>query len=147
MENNIKCPKCYSENLSSDKKGFSGKNAVVGAIATGGIGILAGTIGSNQMIITCLNCGNKYKANDYIAEKNKYDQQNEFRKKYAEGKTSNLPSIIIVLALSLVGLFFSILLFNKGWNFLGVIFSIATLLVFGVFIFFVTSDINDEKKS
>jgi len=61
MENQILCPKCGSNQLTANKKGFSGKKAVAGAIVTGGIGLLAGTIGSNKIIITCLNCGHQFK--------------------------------------------------------------------------------------
>jgi DNA-directed RNA polymerase subunit RPC12/RpoP len=61
MEDQIKCPKCSSSQLSANKKGFSGKKAVAGAVLTGGIGLLAGTIGSNKILITCLNCGNQFK--------------------------------------------------------------------------------------
>lgn len=56
--NNVHCPKCNSTQLSFNKKGFSGKKAVVGAVLTGGIGLLAGTIGSNKMMATCFSCGN-----------------------------------------------------------------------------------------
>lgn len=56
----IKCPKCGSTQFVAGKKGFSGKKAVAGAVLTGGIGLLAGTIGSNKIKITCLNCGNVY---------------------------------------------------------------------------------------
>ena len=62
MENEIHCPKCGSTQITANKKGFSGKKAVVGALLTGGtLGLLAGTLGSKQMIITCLNCGNEFK--------------------------------------------------------------------------------------
>src|ERR1700761_243700 len=60
-QNQIVCPKCGSNQLSANKKGFSGQKAVAGAILTGGIGLLAGTIGSNKIIITCLNCGHQFK--------------------------------------------------------------------------------------
>lgn len=53
----IRCPKCNSNQLYAGKKGFSGKKAAAGAIITGGVGLLAGTIGSNKIKITCLNCG------------------------------------------------------------------------------------------
>ena len=56
----IKCPKCNSKDLYADKKGFSGRKAVFGGLLTGGIGLLAGTLGSNKIFITCLNCGNKF---------------------------------------------------------------------------------------
>ena len=61
MENSIKCPKCQSDQVTVNKKGFSGKKAVVGAVLVGGVGLLAGTIGSNKIVITCLNCGHQFK--------------------------------------------------------------------------------------
>lgn len=62
MENGqVKCPKCKSTQVSANKKGFSGTKAVAGAVLTGGVGLLAGTIGSNNIIITCLSCGNTFK--------------------------------------------------------------------------------------
>jgi len=63
MEN--KCPKCGSCNTYVDKKGFSGKNAVVGTLVAGPIGAAAGTIGSNKVKITCLDCGYSYYAGQY----------------------------------------------------------------------------------
>jgi hypothetical protein len=59
--NEICCPKCGSNQITANKKGFSGQKAVAGAVLTGGIGLLAGTIGSNKILITCLNCGNQFK--------------------------------------------------------------------------------------
>lgn len=60
-QNEIRCPKCNSNQLTANKKGFSGTKAVVGGLLTGGVGLLAGTIGSNKVIITCLACGNTFK--------------------------------------------------------------------------------------
>jgi predicted nucleic-acid-binding Zn-ribbon protein len=60
----IACPKCGSHDLHADKKGFSGQKAVAGAVLTGGIGLLAGTIGSNKINITCLKCGNTFAPGD-----------------------------------------------------------------------------------
>ena len=60
----IRCPKCNSNQLTADKKGFSGKNAVAGAVLTGGIGLLAGTLGSNKVKITCLVCGKEFKTGE-----------------------------------------------------------------------------------
>ena len=42
------CPKCGSRELHAEHKGFSGGKALAGAILTGGIGLLAGTIGSKD---------------------------------------------------------------------------------------------------
>ena len=74
MEDQIKCPKCQSTQITADKKGFSGKKAVAGAVLTGGIGLLAGTIGSNKMKLTCLKCGHTFSpGEDYesVQKKNK----------------------------------------------------------------------------
>ena len=64
MSNEIQCPKCGSNQLHASKKGFSGKKAVAGAVLTGGVGLLAGTIGSNKIQITCLACGRTFKPGD-----------------------------------------------------------------------------------
>ena len=58
--NTIHCPKCQSTQLHFAKKGFSGKKAVVGGILTGGLGLFAGTIGSNKILANCMACGNKF---------------------------------------------------------------------------------------
>lgn len=57
----VLCPKCGSDQVTANKKGFSGKKAVVGAVLTGGVGLLAGTLGSNKVKITCLSCGHEFK--------------------------------------------------------------------------------------
>jgi len=41
METKVVCLKCGSDQLSANKKGISGRKAVVGAVPTGGIGLLA----------------------------------------------------------------------------------------------------------
>jgi hypothetical protein len=64
----IKCPKCKSNQLSANKKGFSGKKAFAGVLLTGGIGALAGTIGSNNVVITCLNCGHEFEPGKGLKE-------------------------------------------------------------------------------
>jgi DNA-directed RNA polymerase subunit RPC12/RpoP len=60
-ETEVRCPKCNSNQITANKKGFSGKKAVGGVLLTGGIGLLAGTLGSNNVVITCLACGKKFK--------------------------------------------------------------------------------------
>lgn len=56
------CPKCSSTSLSAHKKGFGIGKAVVGAMATGGIGLVAGNIGAKKVRVTCLNCGYQFMA-------------------------------------------------------------------------------------
>lgn len=64
MENQVKCPKCGSVQISANKKGFSGTKAVAGAVIAGPLGLVAGTHGSGRVNITCLNCGNVFKPGD-----------------------------------------------------------------------------------
>lgn len=74
MEAKVKCPRCGSSQISANKKGFSGKQAVAGAALTGGIGLLAGTIGSNKVKITCLKCGHLFKPGDKPIVKQEFNQ-------------------------------------------------------------------------
>lgn len=89
--NEIKCPKCGSNQVTANKKGFSGTQAVGGAILTGGVGLLAGTIGSNKVIITCLACGHQFRpGEDLVATKRK-------KKKEAEAMKSPVFWIFMVI--------------------------------------------------
>lgn len=72
-ESYLCCPKCGSRELHAEQKGFSGGKALVGAVAVGGLGLLAGTIGSKDVQITCLKCGNKFNAGE---AKTAYDFSN-----------------------------------------------------------------------
>ncbi len=56
------CPKCGCTNLSADKKGFGIGKAVVGAVALGPIGLVAGNIGAKKVRVTCLKCGHQFMA-------------------------------------------------------------------------------------
>lgn len=60
-EEKIRCPKCNSEQITADKKGFQAGKAIVGGILTGGIGLLAGFHGSKKLVLYCMACGNKFK--------------------------------------------------------------------------------------
>lgn len=55
------CPKCGSTSISANKKGFSLGKAAAGAFVAGPVGLVGGTLGANKVMITCLNCGYKYK--------------------------------------------------------------------------------------
>lgn len=64
MDQKIVCPKCNSDQITSNEKGFSAGKAIGAAAFTGGIGLLAGFHGSGKVIITCLACGNRFKAGE-----------------------------------------------------------------------------------
>lgn len=55
------CPKCGSASLSANKKGFGVGKAAVGVFAVGVLGAAAGGIGSGKVVVTCLNCGHRWK--------------------------------------------------------------------------------------
>jgi DNA-directed RNA polymerase subunit RPC12/RpoP len=65
-EEYLACPKCKSKEIHSQQKGFSGGKALAGAVLTGGIGLLAGTIGSKKVQMTCLKCGHKFKSGEAL---------------------------------------------------------------------------------
>lgn len=60
----ISCPKCNSTQLYAGEKGFSTGKALLGSAIFGGVGLLAGTLGSKQVMLTCLSCGHKCKAGE-----------------------------------------------------------------------------------
>jgi hypothetical protein len=59
-EEKLYCPHCGSTHLSANNKGFGAGKAAVGALLTGGVGLLAGFIGSGNVKVTCLKCGMKW---------------------------------------------------------------------------------------
>lgn len=57
----IKCSKCGSTQLNTNNKGFGLGKAAAGAILLGPVGLLGGVWGSNQIMLTCLKCGHRWK--------------------------------------------------------------------------------------
>ena len=58
----VHCPKCGSTQVTADKKGFGWGKALAGGVLTGGVGLLAGFVGSRKIIVTCITCGNQWQA-------------------------------------------------------------------------------------
>lgn len=69
QEDKLYCPNCGSSQLTANKKGFGAGKAVTGAVLTGGIGLLAGFIGSGNVKVTCLKCGRKYSPGELLTYK------------------------------------------------------------------------------
>lgn len=61
-ETEIKCPKCRSNQLTANKKGFGLGKAAVGGLLLGPVGLLGGLVGGGKVKITCLKCGHGWKA-------------------------------------------------------------------------------------
>lgn len=58
----IVCPNCGSDQIVANKKGWDPKKAVTGGLLFGIGGALIGGMGSsNDITITCLACGKKFK--------------------------------------------------------------------------------------
>ena len=60
-ETPLRCPNCRSTYITANKKGFGLGKALVGGVLTGGVGLLAGFIGSGKVKCTCLKCGYEWK--------------------------------------------------------------------------------------
>lgn len=56
----IKCPKCSSNQISTNRKGIGVKRAILGGAVLGPLGLLAGATGRKKIEISCLNCGHKW---------------------------------------------------------------------------------------
>ena len=103
--NTIHCPKCSSTQLHFAKKGFSGKKAVVGGILTGGLGLFAGTIGSNKILANCMSCGNKFSPSEINPVKNSHVPFKVDPPIFSKGK--NMAALVISI---IIAAFFSLLL-------------------------------------
>lgn len=67
----IRCPKCHSTTYTSNKKGFGVGKAALGALAVGPLGLAAGAIGSRDVFLTCLSCGNTWSPDGFSANMDK----------------------------------------------------------------------------
>lgn len=56
------CPKCKSDQITANKKGFGLGKAAAGGLLLGPVGLLGGLVGSRKVTITCLACGNSWQA-------------------------------------------------------------------------------------
>ena len=99
----IRCPRCNSTNLHVDKKGFSGGKALAGVLTVGALGALAGTIGSNNIEVTCLKCGKKFNP----IKEAKQKSQREFQEEMAKNNPVGLVIVTFGSALAVFLLFVS----------------------------------------
>lgn len=100
----VVCPKCHSNQVSSNQKGFNSGNAIAGNMIGGAVmGVGMGMIGSNQIVVTCLKCGNQFNAGDgsikatddngnVTIEKQVYVDKNK-----AQGRTVALVCFVLLI--------------------------------------------------
>ncbi len=60
-DNQVRCPSCGSTQIVANKKGFGLGKSLAGGLLLGPVGLLGGVIGSGKIVVTCLNCGNRWK--------------------------------------------------------------------------------------
>ena len=122
MEQILCCPKCESSQITANKKGFSGTKAVAGAILTGGIGLLAGTLGSNKIILTCLACGHRFRPGEgktkYLTPVQNYSDQKVYSKpienytqstsqgQQTQDKNTGIGCLVIIIIFLILGAVF-----------------------------------------
>ena len=57
----VYCPKCLSQSVSANQKGFNFARGAIGATVGMDVGLIAGGIGSKKVVCTCLKCGYQWK--------------------------------------------------------------------------------------
>lgn len=62
VDDAVRCPKCRGTQLDVGNKGFGAGKALGGGLLLGPVGLLGGFIGSKKVMLTCLKCGNRWKA-------------------------------------------------------------------------------------
>lgn len=83
------CPKCGSNSLSANKKGFGLGKAAAGAVLLGPVGLLGGLIGSGTIKVTCLSCGEVFEPGQLIGRpppKSHFKTPEEIKKEKAEAE-------------------------------------------------------------
>jgi len=105
QEEQIICPKCFSNQISSGQKGFNNAAGALGMLSSGAMaGMAYGSLGSGQTVITCLKCGNKFKPGEGAIKTIGDDGQSQIV--YQEIKKSNTGKVI-----ALTGIFILIIIF------------------------------------
>jgi|GEM_PF-2627672 hypothetical protein len=115
QEDKLYCPNCGSSQLVANKKGFGAGKALTGAVLTGGIGLLAGFIGSGKVKVTCLKCGCKWNPGELLTKEQKDEKENYVKEKIAKeqyednsnGKLSSIITWIIIIVFFAIIILFS----------------------------------------
>lgn len=113
MQDEVVCPNCHSSQITATAKGFNstvaGLNSLMGGSAVSSMSL--GMVGSGKIVITCLKCGNQFKAGDgslktidadgkEMVEKQVYDDSGEFIRK-------TLAITLGIIALIAIAIFYN----------------------------------------
>lgn len=110
----MSCPKCGSNNITTNNKGYGIGKGIIGTMLIGPLGLLAGNIGKHDIKCTCLDCGHQWDLKTQI-------QQQEFNKivttvnnaqEENPEETLEVKTILIILTIIII-LFF---MFKQGSN-------------------------------
>lgn len=117
QEEKLYCPKCGSTQFVANKSGFKAGQAIGGAILTGGIGLMAGFIGSGKVKITCLKCGSVWEPGQLrtrplpvIDKKNspwwqKMEEKERLKKEEKRAQNRIIYTICLILFIFIIALF------------------------------------------
>jgi len=90
----ILCPRCNSSLIEYNKKGFGLGKAVVGGVIAGGVGLLAGFLGSSKIKANCLSCGKIFDPKDGYVKERIYDETTPTKVQNSEAENKRHNSIV-----------------------------------------------------
>jgi len=76
----VYCPKCNSDQLTANQRGYKAARGFIGAEMLGPSGAVLGAYGADQIWITCLNCGHRWQPGmiDYSRDEQKAMERTTF---------------------------------------------------------------------
>lgn len=103
-DDKLYCPNCGSSQLVANKKGFGAGKALTGAVLTGGIGLLAGFVGSGKVKVTCLRCGRKWEPGELRTTPLPPETKSVSNNKEDDGCATVLGVVVLIVILILIAL-------------------------------------------
>jgi len=56
----VACAKCGCEQITAQRRGVNIPASLIGGVVAGPLGLAAGAPGSNDVVVTCLQCGHQW---------------------------------------------------------------------------------------
>lgn len=110
------CPFCGGTHLITNQKGFGAGKAFTGALLTGGIGLLAGFIGSKKIKVTCMSCKETFGIEAVqTTPPSKADKERFLRARYPERyETKEQKAFVNMVMMILTIIFLPIIIIKCG---------------------------------